>query len=92
MTTLKEAAKSYKGKKELTDLEKIPVDISFQEGTFTNDQNKEIKFNFIEIDGYKYTIRSALMSQIKRLLDARPMTKNIKIQEEKGETFVIPLD
>jgi len=92
MTTLKETAIAYKGKKELTDLDKILVNSEIHQGTFTNDAGKEIAFNYIEIDGYKYTIKGTLMNQIKRILEARPTTTAIKIKEEKGEFFVIPLD
>ena len=92
MTTLKETAVAYKGKKELTDLDKISVNLEMQQGTFTNNEGKEIVYNYIEIDGYKYTVKGVIMNQIKRLLEARPTTTSIKITEEKGEFFVMPLD
>ncbi len=93
MPTLKDSAIAYKGKKEITDLASIPVDIEFKSGTFKNAEGKDMNFNFIEIEGYKYTIKAKLMQQIQNLLNARPTTKNIKIQKaSNGELFVIPLD
>lgn len=93
MPTLRDSAVAFKGKKEITDLASIPVDVEFKTGSFKNSEDKVMSFNFIEIDGYKYTIKAKLMQQIQNLLNARPATKNIKVQKgSNGDLFVIPLD
>lgn len=93
MTTLKESALIYKGKKELTDLESISVDSEFKTGTFKDKNNKDIAYSYLEIEGWKYTVSGKIMSQIQMVLANRPTTKHIKIQKTpQGEIMVIPLD
>jgi hypothetical protein len=92
MTSLKEMSLSYSSKKELTSLAKVSVDLNVQEGTFQAN-GKDVKFNFVEIDGYKYTVKAKTFEALKRILDVRPQTKFVKFEKDKnGELFVIPLD
>lgn len=93
MPTLREAAIKYKAQRSVFDLTSIPTDIDFKEGTFKNAQGQDVTYSYVDIDGYKYTIKAKIMSHIKMVLEARPSTKNIKIsQNEKGDVMVIPLD
>ena len=93
MPSLRDSAIVFKGKKELTDLDKIPVDIEFKTDKFKNAQGVDTPFNFIEIDGWKYTIKAKIMSQIQMVLASRPQTKFIKVQKApNGDIYVMPLD
>jgi hypothetical protein len=92
MVSLKEAAVAYSGRKELYNLDKIPVSIDFQTGSFDGKEGNKIPFTYIEIDGYKYTIKSKILEQIKNVLSVNPEAKYIKFQKApNGEIFCIPL-
>ena len=93
MATLKDAAMSYSGKKDISELDKIPVEVQIYEATFKNKQDQEITYHFIEINGVKYSIKAQAMSKIKEMLSVRPQTKFIKINKgSDGQYSVIPLD
>lgn len=93
MTSLKDAAISFKNeKKDVTTLPSIPVDIEVKEGTFEKN-GKEMKYKFVEVNGWKYSIKASLLEKIQQILSVRPTTKNIKIEKApNGDMFVIPLD
>lgn len=93
MTSLKDAAMSFKNeKKDVTSLPSIPVDIEVKEGSFEKNGQK-MKYKFIEVNGWKYSIKSALLEKIQQIIGVRPSTKNIKIEKApNGDMFVIPLD
>ena len=93
MANLKDTALNHQAKKELSDLPSISVDIEVKEDVFKNKEGKDIKYQFIEIDGYRYALQSKTLSAIKRIIAARPSTKNIKVEKATdGELFVVPLD
>ena len=93
MTTLKDASLSHTAKKELYHLDSVPVDIEMQEGSFTNKEGKEVKYNFVEIEGYQYTVKAKVLAALKSIVQARPDVKNVQFQKtETGEIIVIPLD
>jgi hypothetical protein len=96
MPTLKDLALKYTGKKELYDLDKIDVSLEVKQDTFDGkgqNEGKKIAYNYIEIDGYKYTIKADLMQQIKQTLESRPQTKFIKVNRAaNGTLYIIPLD
>jgi len=96
MPTLKESALKFTGKKELFDLEKIDVSFEVKTDTFDgkgDNAGKKIPYNYVEIDGYKYTIKADLMQQIKQTLEDRPLTKFIKVKKaSNGTLYVISLD
>jgi hypothetical protein len=96
MPTLKEFASSYASKKEITDLESIPINTEVKTGTFDGkgeNEGKKMPFNYIEIDGWKYTLRGALVDQIKAVIANKPTCTKIKIgKTPKGELFVMPID
>lgn len=92
MAKLGELALNYKAGKDITDLDSIPVDIEVKEGEFDKNGQK-MKYSYFEIDNWKYTLKSNVMSKIKQIMAARPTTKHIKVsKDDKGEYFVIPLD
>lgn len=90
---LKEFSLTHKGKKELSDLKEIPIDIEIKEDTFIDKESKlPVKFNFIEVDGYKYTLRSKDLQAIKTIVTARPNTTKIQFIKTESGTQCIPLD
>ena len=93
MTTLKDAAISFAGKHDITELDKVPTDAQIYESSFENQNKQTIKFFYIELNNIKYNIKSAAMIKIKELLTLRPQTKFIKINKgSDGQYSVIPLD
>jgi hypothetical protein len=92
MTSLKLFALNFKGQKDITDLDKISTESEIGESEFEKN-GKKLKYNFIEIDGWKYTLKAPVVEAIKQILAARPTTKFIKVNKTpSGEYFVIPLD
>ena len=90
---LRDFSLQHKSKREITDLDKIPVSVDVQTGKFKNQQNQEVEFNFVEIDGYKYTIKAKQLDSLKRILNVRPSTQHVQFQKtENGEIICIPLD
>lgn len=93
MTTLKEAALNYRGQKEITELDKVPADISISEGEFKNKAEQVIKYYFIELNQEKYKVKTAALVAIKELLTLRPQTKFFKVNKNtQGQYSAIPLD
>lgn len=85
---LNEFAAQYQGKRELTDLDKIPVDIDLKEGTFNSEDGKELKYYYIEIDGYKYAIKSTVLKQMKEIIATRPLTKFFRFRKLDNKIVV----
>lgn len=93
MASLKDSALKYTAKKELYDLDKIDVSLEVKQDTFDGKDGKKIQFNYIEIEGYKYTIKSDLMQEIKNTLEVRPQTKFIKVRKaSNGTLYITPED
>jgi len=93
MTSLKETALNYKSeKKDITNLESIPIDIEVKEGSFEKN-GKKMSYKFVEMNGWQYSIKASLFEKIQQIIAARPATTKIKINKTPtGELFVIPLD
>lgn len=93
MPTLKEASLNHSSKKEIFDLAEVPVNIEVQESEFKASDGLMKKFKYIEIDGYKYTIRNKALAAMKGIISARPTTTKVKFNKtESGDIFVVPLD
>lgn len=92
MKTLRDFALAHKGGKDLCDLDKVPLDIEIKEGEFEKNGGK-VKYNYIEINDWKYSLKSELIAQIQTVALTRPTCKHIKFQKApNGTIFVIPLD
>lgn len=93
MVNLKEFAASFKGKKELSDLDKISVeDLQVQSGEFEKN-GKMCKYNYIHIEDWDYSINADIMSQIKTVMAQRPLTKHIQVRKApNGSLYVVSLD
>jgi hypothetical protein len=93
MPTLKEFAGSYSGKKDITDIKRIPVDLPINSGTFKNSEGKDMPFNYFEIEGYKYTIKAKVLAQMKYLLEQKPNIKAFKVSKApNGDLVVFDVD
>lgn len=93
MASLKEMALSYQGKKDIADLEKIPIDIEVKTDTFTNKDKQVVPFNYIEMNGWKYTIKGKMLEELQNLAKANPNAKFFRFKKaSNGELFAIPLD
>lgn len=93
MATLGEVSLTYSGKKEITELDKVPIATQIYEGTFKNKQGQDIKYYYIELNGIQYNIKSQILTKIKELLLYRQQTKSIKVNKgADGQYSVIPLD
>lgn len=92
MVTLREFASSYKSAKDLTDLQEIPVNIEIKEGSFEKNGSK-LKYHFIEIDNWKYSLKGDIIQQIQQVISNRPTTTKIKVNRApNGALYVVPLD
>ena len=94
MVSLREASLNYKGKKDITELEKVPVDdLQVYEKTFKNKQDQEITYFYVELNGIQYTVKTMAINKLKELLTNRPQTKIVRFTKDgNGQFSVIPLD
>lgn len=93
MTSLKETSLNFKGRRDLWDLEFVPINSEVKDGTFSGEGGKPIAFQYIEIDGYKYTIRAKNLEAIKNIIEMRPSTTKVKFKKtDKGEILCAPID
>lgn len=93
MVTLKDFALNHKSKRELTDLKEIDVTkLDIKEDVFTNAQGQPIKYNFIEIEGYKYTLNAKNLSALKSILQARPSCTKVQYIKTDTGVMCVPLD
>jgi len=93
MVSLKEVSLNHKGKRELWDLDHVPVNIEVKDNVFTGEGGKPVAFKYIEIDGWKYTIRAKDLEAIKNILEMRPQTTKVKFKRtDKGEILCMPVD
>lgn len=90
---LKETALNFKGKKEITDLEKIPCDVEVKQDTFTGKTGLPVAFSYFEIDGWKYTITNKVLAELQNLFKASPNAKFFKMKKaSNGELYAVTLD
>jgi hypothetical protein len=93
MTTLKESALAYSEGKDISDLDKVPVDIEVKSETYKKKSGEERTWSFIELNGIKYKVKAQVLSKINELLKVRPITKFVKVAKgTDGQYAVIPLD
>lgn len=92
MANLYDTAKSFQ-KKDITSLPALDLKtLNVQEGTFGEGTDKR-SFKYIEIDGWKYTLKANVIEAIKEVIDNRPTTTKVKVYAGKdGELKVMPLD
>ncbi len=68
MVNVKDFVKSWSGKKELYELPALDVaTLDIKSDEFEVEGGAKKKYNYIEIDGYKYSLKAAVLSQIKQI-------------------------
>lgn len=93
MVSLKEISLKHKGKRELWDLEFVPVDVEVKDDVFSGEGGKPVAYQYVEIDKYKYTIRAKNLEAIRNILEMRPSTTKVKFKKtDKGEVLCVPFD
>jgi hypothetical protein len=92
MSNIYDTAKAYT-KKDLTSLPSIDLkSLEVKEASFGEGEAKK-NYKYVEIDGWKYTLKANVLSAIKDILEVRPTTTKVKVYLDKeGETRVMPLD
>lgn len=81
MTTIGEAAKSYEPKKmkNITDLEVVTADITFNEEDRISNEGDKYHVKFIIIDGEEYRTANTVLEQLKAVLKEKPDLKAFKV-------------
>jgi len=99
MGTLKDAAMAAKGELyslELIELEKAEVkDKTFPkiEKVDGKEVRKDIVYKVLVVNGKEYTIREKQLTQIKEVLEKKPMCKKIRFMKlDDGKIICLPLD
>jgi hypothetical protein len=92
MSNLYDAAKAYT-KKDITSLPELNLKtLEIKKDSFGEGKEKKEYF-YIEIDGWKYTVKAAVLNAIKEVIEIRPTTTKVKVYKDKdGELKVMPLD
>lgn len=90
MPTLREVASNYQ-KKDLTAIKELILDkIEVKEDTFEKN-GKPMKYNYIEIDSWKYSINTNQLQQIKDIIEVRPQTTKIRFVKRSSDGLVVPV-
>lgn len=89
MANLYDTAKQYT-KKDITSIESL--DLKTLEVKDGQSDDGKIKFKYIEIGGWKYTIKASVLSAIQEIINVRPTTTKVKVYSKDGELKVMPLD
>lgn len=99
MTSLKDMAKEYEAPqtKNISELEKVSVDIDVTEETHTNEkEGKDFTILVTIIDEEKYRVPKTVLGQLKAILEKMPETKSFRVLKD-GEGLgtkyqVVPLN
>jgi len=98
MGTIKENAENYEPPttKNITELEKIDVNLVVEEREFERKDETKFKVDVIVVDGEDYRMPVSVLKNLKAILEAKPELKFFKVSKS-GEGFktqytVIELD
>ena len=83
MTSIKEQAESYEPKqtKNISDLDRVSVDVSIREETFTKSDGEEFTINLTEVDGEQYRVPVSVLKSLKAVLSEKPDMKFFKVKK-----------
>lgn len=86
MQTIKEEAMAYEPPttKNISELDKVPVDLEVYEGTGMDSDNKEFKYKYIIVDGQQYKMPNVVLGNLKTIIENNPKTEYFKVYR-KGE-------
>lgn len=81
MASLKDKATEYKSPetKNISELQRVPVDITIQENTYAKDDGTPFSVNEIEVDGEKYRVPNIVLKQMQGLLKDIPDLKAVRV-------------
>lgn len=97
MGTLKDEAKAYTAPqtKNITELEKVSVDMAIEETEFNKTDGGTFTIKVINIDGEYYRVPVSVLKSLKEIMIEKPETKFIKVNKSgeglKTTYTVIPL-
>lgn len=91
MVNIREFVKTWKGKKELSDLPALDLqNLEIKSDTFDIGGVKK-PFSYIEIDGWKYTLNASIIQQLKDILEKNPLCAKIQFKKTTNGIVVIDL-
>ena len=81
MSTLKEQAKTYvkPTTKNISELDKIPIDIELLDGTGQNKKGETFKYKYVLVDNEEYRVPGTVIGGIKGLLSKIPNLKFVSV-------------
>ena len=97
MTTIKEAALAFvpQQTKNITELDKVSVQIVVQRKTVAEGTEKEFSYNYTLVDGEEYRVPVSVLKQLKSHLEEKPNITHFKVKAsgsgKNTEYTVIPL-
>lgn len=98
MATIKQEARDYEGAvtKNITDLQKISVDIEITENTYTKEDGEDFSIKEFEVEGQKYRMPNSVLANLKVILEKKPELKCFSVSKT-GEGMqtkytVVPLE
>jgi len=97
MGTLKEEANAYEAPqtKNITELEKVSVDIVVEESEFNKSDGTTFTIKVVNIDGEYYRVPVSVLKSLKEIVKEKPEVKFIKVNKSgeglKTTYTVIPL-
>lgn len=97
MGNIKEEAQAYEPPKTLniSDLDKIPVELELKDGEGKNNKGETFNYKFIVVDGKEYRVPGIVLGHLKAILVKMPNLKHfsvLKSGEGLGTTYqVLPI-
>ena len=98
MGTIKDNAKAYEPPttKNISELERIPINLVVEEREFTRQDGTTFKVDVIVVDGEDYRMPTSVLKSVKAILEEKPDLEFIKVKKSgeglKTEYTVITLD
>ena len=98
MGTIKDNAQAYEAPKtkNITDLEKVSVDLVIEEREFTRQDGTTFKVSVIVVDGEDYRMPTSVLKNLKAILEEKPDLREFKVKKTgeglKTEYTVVTLD
>lgn len=86
MTTIRNEAIGFKPKqtKNVADLSQLDINAELLDGKGMDDEGKEFKYKYVDVNGEEYRIPNVVIGNIKDLLEMNPNLKTVKVSR-KGQ-------
>jgi len=83
MATLKEEALAFEPKQTLNiaDLDEVSVDLEIYEGSGTNEEGKDFKYKYTELNGKQYRVPNSVIEEIQTILKLKPTVSKVKVKK-----------